>query len=138
MILFILMPHQVSLNGLISFQQDYNNYDPSPFPLSDEFVPIIAPLWADFNFTDSGAVYSRVTSDSDTLDQVVEMITNLNPSLSDYQPSLAVVVTWFEPRLHEFVSGPAVVVLKIIVCLSENYNFIDLTHTGNISSCACY
>ena len=90
---------QVSWNGYISFQQAYNSFTPSLFPLS-VLIPILAPLWADFDFRVSGAVYSRVTDDSDTLDQVVGMIAGLNPALSDYQPTLAVVVTWFEPRPH--------------------------------------
>ena len=37
----------------------------------------------------------------------------MNPALSDYQPTLAVVATWFEPRLHDETSsssGPPVVV----------------------------
>ena len=73
---------------------------------------MIAPLWVDFQFAVSGAIYSRVTYDPDTLNQVVEMITDLNPALSDYQPALAVIVTWFEPRLHHATdpSGPRVVV----------------------------
>ena len=29
----------------------------------------------------------------------MEMITDVNPELSDYMPTLAVIVTWFEARL---------------------------------------
>ena len=60
----------------------------------------------DFDFRVSGALYSRVTYDSDTLDRVVGMIAGLNPALSNYQPTLAVVITWFEPRLHITASTP--------------------------------
>ena len=68
---------------------------------------MIAPLWADYDLRVTGAVYSRVTNDSDTLNQVVEMLADMNPALSDYQPTLAVVVTWFEPRLHGELSSPS-------------------------------
>ena len=74
---------------------------------------MIAPLWADYDLRVTGAVYFRATSNQDTLNQVVEMLADMNPALSDYQPTLALVVTWFEPRLHSDVatfSGPPVVV----------------------------
>ena len=77
---------------------------------------MIAPLWVDFQFVTSGTIYSRVIDDRDTLNQVVEVITELNPALSDYQPALAVIVTWFEPRLHSETSnpyGPTVVVSQL-------------------------
>ena len=39
-------------------------------------------------------MYYRNTSDLSTLDKVVSIITENNPNLSGYQPTLAVVVTW--------------------------------------------
>ena len=39
-------------------------------------------------------IYYRITSDQSTLDKVVSIITENNPNLSGYQPTLAVVVTW--------------------------------------------
>ena len=90
---------------------DRLTYIPIPFPIVTP-VPMIAPLWVDFQFVTSGATYYRVTYEPDTLNKVVEVITDLNPALSDYQPALAVIVTWFEPRLHDETdqSGPRVVV----------------------------
>ena len=37
------------------------------------------------------------------LNQVVDMITDVNPALSTYEPKLAVIVTWFlaEPNRDE-------------------------------------
>ena len=67
---------------------------------------MIAPLWADLQVYASGAVYSRVSYDPGTLNQVVRMLTDLNPALSDYQPSLAVIATWFEPSIFYDVGGP--------------------------------
>ena len=59
---------------------------------------MIATLWAGFMFDMTGAVYSRVTNDPDTLSQVVSMMTDLNPKLSSYSPTMAVVVTWFRSQ----------------------------------------
>ena len=110
---------QVSPNGFISIQAEltsFQSYEAVPFPTT--VVPVIAPLWADYDFRVTGAVYSRVTNDSDTLNQVVEILADMNSALSDYQPSLAVVATWFEPRLHDETSspsGPPVIVRIIII-----------------------
>ena len=60
---------------------------------------VIAPAWTNWTFEDSGTIYYRVAQDQVTLDQVVGMITEVNPELSDYLPTLAVIVTWFEARL---------------------------------------
>jgi hypothetical protein len=63
-------------------------------------LPLIAPLWSDFDFSTSGFIYYRQANDSETLNRVQRMITDVNPGLSAYQPTLAVVVTWFEARLR--------------------------------------
>ena len=98
----------MSSNGFISLQQENDRltYEPFPFPITAP-VAMIAPLWADLQFVTSGAVYYRVTYKPDTLDQVVEIITDLNPALSNYQPAQAMIVTWFEPRLHDETSDPS-------------------------------
>ena len=79
---------------------------PLPFPITTP-VAMIAPLWVDVHFVASGAIYYRVSYEPDTLDQVVKIIADLNPALSDYQPALAVIVTWFDPRLHDETSDPS-------------------------------
>lgn len=82
---------------------------------------MIAPFWVDFTFRTSGAVYSRATNDQATLDQVAGMIANLNPGFSDYQPTLAVVITWFEARPRSDNSNYNV---RIIVLTRElTYDF---------------
>ena len=57
---------------------------------SSTLIPLIVPLWANFRPLTIGY---RVSQDPDTLQQVASMITSLNPDLSDYHPSLAVVMT---------------------------------------------
>ena len=80
----------------------------------------MAPLWVDIEFITSGAIYFRVTRAPDTLYRVVKMITDLNPALSDYRPTQAVIVTWFKPRLHPETSeildafGPTIIVNSLV------------------------
>ena len=71
-------------------------------------VPTIAPLWADFDFSDVGTIYYRVVTESKdpaTLEEAKNMVTNFNEDLSDYRPTLAVIVTWFEAERYEDSSG---------------------------------
>lgn len=67
-----------------------------PFPQRHSFSPLIAPLWSNF---EPVTINYRVAEDPDTLQQVVDMIASRNPELTDYQPSLAVVVTVHEAQL---------------------------------------
>ncbi len=46
----------------------------------------------------SGTVFHRVTEDSETLEDVKAMIVDED---SDYQPTLALIVTWFDITLHD-------------------------------------
>ena len=115
-------------------------YLPFPFPITTP-VPMIAPLWVDFQFDTSGAVYSRVTYNPDTLNRVVKMITNLNPALSEYQPALAVIITWFEPRLHPLTSqtdsfpfGPNFVVSQLFFCKKNAIMFLQGTFQAVLST----
>ena len=62
-------------------------------------VPVIAPIWIDLDFLNFGLLYYRVSQDSATLERVRDMIVQQNPAtLSAYQPTLAVIVTWSEAR----------------------------------------
>ncbi len=62
-------------------------------------LPLIAPLWADFNFREAGSLYYRVTNDSTTLRRATQEISRENQDFSNYSPTLAIVVTWFEAVL---------------------------------------
>ena len=64
---------------------------------SDPLVPLIVPMWANFRPL---TINYRVTQDPETLQQVASMITGRNPDLSDYQPSIAVVVTVVEAQVE--------------------------------------
>lgn len=92
---------QASNNGLVTFREHYNSHQTSSFPRKSLPIPLIAPLWAHTIPALSGSVYHRVSQDSRTLEQVALMITEKNQGLGDYSPSIAVIISWFEMRLHE-------------------------------------
>ena len=97
---YVIVHCQVSTNGLLSFDEAVRDHTPCDLPCTR--VPVIAPAWTDWTFLEdsTGTIYYRVAQDQVTLDEVVEMITEVNPELSDYLPTLAVIVTWFEARLY--------------------------------------
>ncbi len=88
----------MSTNGLLSFEAPFTEHRVCTLPCTT--VPIIAPIWVDLIFTRSGFIYYRTTQDSAVLNKVAEMIAGVNPGLSDYQPTLAIIVTWFEAPLR--------------------------------------
>ena len=88
----------MSSNGLISFREGFNEFRVSRFPrISSCAVPLIAPLWADYNFRQGGKIYYRVTEDPATLAKAKEVITENN--FSEFSPTLCVIVTWAEATL---------------------------------------
>ena len=67
------------------------NVNTGDFPRDvPEPIPLIAPMWS--SSIKSLTVNYSITADPDVLQQVVNMISR-NSDLSDYQPSLAVVLT---------------------------------------------
>lgn len=91
---------QASTNGVVSFREPFTSYMPETLPRISMFLPLLAVLWTDFDFSASGSVYHRQADDPETLSQVRTMITDVNPGLSDYQPTLAVLITWFEAKIR--------------------------------------
>ena len=88
---------QVSNNGLILFGDTFARKRLNALPDFD--VPVIAPLWARFDFRDYGNVYHRASQEQTLLDAVASRIHETNPSYSDFRPTLCLVVTWFRARL---------------------------------------
>ena len=95
---------QITSNGVFSFEEvnvtqlqflqseSSNTLTPS----QSSTTPLIATLWTltpseqDNNRT----LYARVAQDNTTLGLVRDMIAAENTALSDYQPTVAIVVTW--------------------------------------------
>ncbi len=90
---------QISTNGILSFENSYPTFSLcSPMPCAPEVI--IAPVWTDLDFRESGVMFYRSSKDSVILGQIASTIAEVNPGLSDYQPTEAVVFTWFEARAH--------------------------------------
>lgn len=87
----------------------------TPFPTSP--VPIIAPLWADYDFREAGNVNYRVTEDETTLARVRGLIVKINPNFSEFSPLLSVIVTWSEATL--FSRRRAEIISKVQVIFSS-------------------
>ena len=86
---------QVVPNGLISFEYDIISHQVQEFPRTNyPLVPAVASLWTEYIEQNQGILFRRITYDPLELSWVREMIVSQNPDLSDYQPSVAIVVTW--------------------------------------------
>lgn len=84
----------------MSFEEPFFAYtEIGSFPRTQ--APVIAPLWADFDFTRTGLVYYRTVEDPPTLQLVASMISSVNPDLLSYQPTWAIVTTWFAAGLYD-------------------------------------
>ena len=98
----IYLHFQASTNGFISFEQeiDLNSFAVREFPRpGSSLSPMIAPLWADFNFRDGGTLFYRVTGKLEILDAITKKLGEQNSEYLNYRPKQAVIVTWFQGRL---------------------------------------
>lgn len=77
-------------------------------------IPIIAPFWADLAFEkNDGGLYARVTRHDDVgviIDDYADFVYNVNPSFTNFNAKLAIIITWFIPvflsdRAVDIVSG---------------------------------
>ena len=94
---------QVSTNGVISFQSEFTDFAVSSFPTSS--IPLIAPLWADFDFRDrEGNVFYRVAEDEATLERAREMLLEVNEDIGEFSPTFCVIVTWSEAMFFDIFS----------------------------------
>ena len=85
---------------MISFREGFSEFRVAPFPrLSVSAVPIVAPLWGDYNFRRGGSVVYRLASDNATLERARDLIVERNPRFSDFSPGLCVIVTWVDAVL---------------------------------------
>ena len=107
---------QLSTNGLILFDSDeqFESHTISSFPRrSRPLLPLVAPLWADFNFRDSGSILYRLATDNRTLTVVADIIGDLNGNYLDFTPTWAVVVTWLQSRLLRRDADVSFIVLLV-------------------------
>ena len=81
-------------------EDEFQSYVVSDIPRRTRpFFPMIAPLWADFNFRDFGSLFYRLATDNSTLEYVRGIVVNItNGNYFEFRPTLAVVATWFQSR----------------------------------------
>ena len=102
---------------MLSFTEEFPDFIVSPvFPVSS--VPLIAPLWADFDFRGQGHVFYRDTSHPEALIRAGELVTNTNEIYSDYSPEYVVIVTWSMARLFSNEIDTPVSCLIRLTCYS--------------------
>ena len=78
-------------------------------------ITLVAALWADLDFRDSGSVYHRVSQDPYILNEAAAKIAARNPDFASYRPTLCVIVTWSQAVLfsESFIDT---VVSQLCVC----------------------
>ena len=105
-----------SSNGVMGFNFTLVSAHPQAFPRTAyPVIPVVAPLWTTFIPQTSGSIFRRVTYDPVELSWVKQMIVEQNANLTDYQPTVAVVVTW-----HDFIISdggePVSTAMHILYC----------------------
>ena len=101
---FVLFFSQITSNGVFSFEEvnitqlqflqseSSNTLTPS----QSSTIPLIATLWTLTPSEQDGnrTLHTRVAQDNTTLGLVRDKIAAENTALSDYRPTVAIVVTW--------------------------------------------
>ena len=64
------------------------------------YLPLIAPLWADFNFRHSGTIFYRVEDKNVMiLEELSLRIATENSNFAEYAPTSALIATWYRSEL---------------------------------------
>ena len=96
---------QINQNGILSFRDSFGSTFIREFDSFTHFQPLIAPFWTDISLRSfsGGSVFFRMTRDNITLNRARTLTQQHFPGLS-FEPTNAVIVTWFEVE-HEFIQS---------------------------------
>ena len=83
----------MNTNGVLSFNSPNPSTRPRDFPFNSP--PLIAPYFHDVDLNSGGTIFYRQTTDDNHLSSIGTFI-NLLTELSDFNPSLLFVATWFQ------------------------------------------
>ena len=83
---------KVGDNGIISFNNSYNDYTPTPLPTSPN--QFIAPFWANVDISGTGEVYYRQTNDSLLIARATDEIQTAFPMSHNVEITSLFIVTW--------------------------------------------
>ena len=132
---------QVSTNGVISFRAKFTDFLLSSFPFST--VPLIAPLWADFDFRSNGNVFYRIAEEETCLVRAREIIVGANPNFMEYYPSFCVIVTWSKATMFNMFSSNEIGSTSVstnynnnIMCMARNITLAySVSHGWHLENC---
>ena len=96
-VIYYLYFVQISTNGFFSFEAPPELHRRTLY--SSLAIPLIAPLWADFDFRSSGAVYYRTSQDSALLERVAFVVASSNPELVGFNPTSCLIITWHQASI---------------------------------------
>ena len=85
--------HQVSDNGVVSFNSSFHLYTPRLLPLNGT-DKIIAPYWADVDIRGTGQVFYRQTTDPSLLTRATSEIRAAFPESQNVMIKHLLIVTW--------------------------------------------
>ena len=80
-------------------------------------IPVMAPLWTTFVPQSFGSIFRRITYDPVELIWAKQIIVEGNAAFFDYQPLVAVVITWHDFVLPE-TNGQSVSFLNLMLALN--------------------
>ena len=105
------------------------------FPRTDfPKLPLVTALWT--LFEEQGSVFYRLTDDPENLNWTRQLILSENPDLENYQPLLALIVTWHGfvlPTIYELVSDVLVPLTLLCKYTSQGRDDPRINLIGKIS-----
>ena len=87
---------QVNTNGIISFIEPQNVFNPETFPVPGKFL--ISPYWADTDTRGIGQVYFTETTNASLLKRssdIIQKATVHTRELSRFDPQWMLIATWY-------------------------------------------
>uniref|UniRef100_A0A1X7UXG1 AMOP domain-containing protein n=1 Tax=Amphimedon queenslandica TaxID=400682 RepID=A0A1X7UXG1_AMPQE len=132
----------ISSNGLVSFTRPYINWQPIPFPYSQTLIPVLAPLWIDFDIQSlesSALFYNTYTStggqrDRNMLKVASERVREL--SGVEFQGSWVLIATWSNviPYISNNTQTSVTFQLVLVSDYTTTYSIYIYNNTSSLSS----
>ena len=119
-------PHtymQVNTNGALSFNQDFHEQFPQPFPFNS--LALISPYWENFETQRFGRVYYRNTADPALLRRAKYHLQDIFPSAQNFFPSYLFIATWDNVPQFGIAGDPNLVSssLVTIICYLHLFTY---------------
>ena len=109
---------QVNTNGVLSFDQPFQDPHPQPFPFNS--IKKISPLWANIDTSRNGHIYYRTTTDVTLLRRARFRLQDIFPSAGGFSPRYLLIATWDGVSELGLAGDPSLVSLIFLGRLSMN------------------